>query len=865
MMKQYKEIKAQYADAILMFRLGDFYEMFGEDAKIASKILGIVLTARDAGEAGKMPMCGVPHHAVESYIATLVQSGYKVAMADQMEDPKSVKGLVKRGVVKVISAGTLMDNVDPKENNFMVSAYFEKGTGALAYCDISTGELRATKVDSLNALIDEIDRISPSECLIPEEDEKILKQLIEERISTSLTIRPIFDYNLTSTSSLLCEQFGVTSLEGFGITSDDYTIIKATGALINYIHATLMNDISHIDSIKKYSTVDFLVMDAATRRNLELTESTAIRLKSNTAHNTLASIIDYTVTSQGGRLLKQSLEMPLIDKAEIEKRHDFTEELLSNTVLRSDVRGCMKEIADLERLSGKLGNQSVSPRELVVLAKSLKLTRVLKSHMATTKSALSIESRGNIDSVDEVVLLIEKALEDEPKVLLDSGGIIRTGYNEQVDELRLALKDGKGWIVDIEAKERERTGIKSLKIGFNHVFGYYIEVTRTNANSVPDSYIRKQTLANAERYITPELKEIEEKVLGAEEKLVRLEREMYFAIRDEVARYIPRIQGTARAIAMIDMIASFSEAAFSHRYTRPVIEACADTILEDARHPVLEERLSRSKVVPNDVTLSHDDSRLIVLTGPNMAGKSTVLSMVGMLTVMAQAGSFVPASYAKIGITDKIFYRTGSYDDIGSGKSTFMVELIEVANIINGASDKSLILIDELGRGTSTYDGMALAWAISEWIHDKIKARTIFTTHYHELAALEGLLSYCRNYYVGAKEVDGELVFLYKLMRGSADKSYGINVARMAGLPKKILKRSNELLKEFEAAFGTNMSQMTLFGWDKKEDDEVIVKKDISSDVEELLKHVNIDDTTPRQALEILSAIKSLIGDEVEE
>ena len=561
--------------------------------------------------------------------------------------------------------------------------------------------------------------------------------------------------------------------------------------------------------------------------------------------------------------MRQTLERPPISKANIDARLDLVEEFSKSTVLRSDVRAALKDVYDLERLCCKVAYSSAGPKELFVLKNSLCAVEVLKKTTAVMKCDLMKRLNVRLDGVPEVVKLVSEAIADNPPNVLDDGGVIRPGYNSEVDELRSALHDGKKWLSSLEADEKEKTGIKSLKIGFNQVFGYYLEVTHANASLVPDYYIRKQTLANAERYITPELKELESKIVGAEERLLKLEREIFASVREEVGKFIPRILASARAAAEIDMCAGFAEVAVSSKYTRPKIAERADTQIYGGRHPVLEYRLGRSKVVPNDIVTSREDARLIIITGPNMAGKSTVLSTLGMITVMAHAGCFVPATDATIGIVDRIYYRTGSYDDIGSGKSTFMVELLEVASIINSATSDSLVLIDELGRGTSTFDGMALAWAVAEWIHDNIEARTMFTTHYHELAALEGSVSHARNYHVGAVEKAGELIFLYKLMRGSADKSYGINVAKMAGLPKKLLKRAEQILTELEASRANSENQFTLFGWedDVSEPEGGLVEEasGVDDELMKMISEADVDGMSPREALNFLFELKSKV------
>ncbi len=856
MIKQYRQLKAEHPDAVLMFRLGDFFEMFCEDAEIASRELGIVLTSREAGPSNKMPMCGVPHHAVDGYIATLVQNGHKVAIADQVEDPRVARGLVRREVVRVVTPGTLADQVDPVTNNFLIAVVAAPGGMGLAACDASTGELLATQVlgdDAAILISEEIGRISPSECIYPEHGSEVsANQACPVEGKFVSYPRPRRHFELAHAVETLLAQFEVASLEGFGAGGMDLAV-RAAGGLVSYIQETQMSRVPQISRMRVYHLGEFMQVDGPTRRALDLFGR----------ERGLVKALDDTRTPMGGRLIRAWLERPSVSADEINARLDCVEELAEDTFMRADIRAALDRMYDLERTCGRIGYRTVGPRDLLALATSLEAADDLQRAVAGAVSPRLVELRSAIDPAPEAVGRIRESIRDDAKAATGEGGIIRPGFSSEVDELSRASTEGREWLVKLEANERERTGIKSLKVGFNQVFGYYIEVTHANAHLVPVDYTRKQTLANAERYITPELKELESKILGAEERLARLEAAIFQQIVDEVARYLPRILCTARAVAQADVLAAFAEEARASGYVRPVVDDGCATRIREARHPVLERILGPSRYVPSDVEVGEGGGRLLLVTGPNMAGKSTVLATVGLITVMAQIGSFVPAREARIGVCDAIFYRAGSYDDIGSGKSSFMVELLETANILNTATTRSLILMDELGRGTSTYDGMALAWAVAEWIHDQVAARTLFTTHYHELAALEERLPHARNYHVGAVEQGGELVFLYRLARGSVDRSYGLNVARMAGLPREVIRRAQQILRDLENAQPSGGHQMTLFGWTDEEPlpiATVVADSDgrAARRVQERLDSIDPDALSPREALSLLYELKRM-------
>ncbi|MEA4882256.1 MAG: DNA mismatch repair protein MutS [Clostridia bacterium] len=865
MIEQYAELKQKQSDAILLFRLGDFYEMFGDDAKIGSRELGIVLTSREAGPGNKMPMCGVPHHAVDSYIATLVQNGHRVAVADQMEDPKLAKGLVRRDIVRVVTPGTLTEQVDPRRNNFLVAVLtVTGGSGAgLAACDASTGELSATQVDGPDAMkliADEIERIGPSECIYPADMGECGAQgnagLPTIPANSTAFSRPLTDFDLSRAKSTLLSQFGTASLDGFGCAGMELAV-RAAGALVSYIRETQMTSVPQISRMRTYHLGEFMRLDTPARKALDLFGR----------ERGLLPVIDNTSTAMGGRLIRAWLERPSVSVREINERLDAVEELAADVILRGDVRAAMSRIHDLERTCGRIGCLTAGPRDLIGLAASLDAAAGL-AHLLGKASSKRVQTlRDELDSVPEASARIRESIQESAKSSPSEGGVIRSGYDEEVDELRKASTEGKEWLLKLEAQEKARTGVKSLKVGFNSVFGYYIEISHANAHLAPDDYIRKQTLANAERFITPALKELESKILGAEERLVRLESAIYRQVLEDVSRYLPRMLETARAIAQLDVLACFAEDARAMGYVRPQVDSGLATVIREARHPVLEKVIGPSRYVPSDIDMACDDARLVIITGPNMAGKSTVLATVGLITLMAQVGSFVPAREAQVGVCDAIYYRTGSYDDISSGKSSFMVELLEVATVLNTATGQSLILMDELGRGTSTYDGMALAWAVAEWIHDQVGARTMFTTHYHELAALEERLPYARNYHVGAVERGGELTFLYRLARGSVDKSYGLNVARMAGLPREVIRRAQQILKDLESIQPSGGRQMTLFGWAAEPpvaglEAQSNTASDIAAwapKVYERLRDVDPDGLAAREALDLVYELKAMV------
>ncbi len=862
MMRQYMDIKDKYPDAFVLFRLGDFYEVFGDDAHTVAAELGIVLTGRDAGESGRVPMCGVPYHAIDGYIATLATAGHKLVLVDQVEDPRLAKGLVKREVVRVITPGTYTDRLEPGRNNYAMALVRTAAGWGLAFCDVSTGELMTTQADgaSPDAVKDEIGRIQPSECVFPGSAGDVCPI---SGIPVAYP-RPASEFDLNRASSLLKEQLGVASLEGFGASGMDLAV-RAAGGLVAYLRETQMGNVPQVRTIRLYHLQDFMRVDAAARRALDVSSS----------QHSLVRLMDKACTAMGSRQLRAWLERPSVDLGEISARHGAVEELKSNVFLLADLRDSMQRVHDLQRTASKLASRRAGPRDLLSLAQSLEGCSLLRDRLmqAQVRSALLADVAAAIDGNPNVVSKIRAAISDDAPVSVGDGNVVRAGYSADVDELRRARTEGQQWLLELEARERERTGIKSLKVGFNQVFGYYIEVSRANAHLVPGDYVRKQTLVNAERYVSDELKQLETKLLGAEERLSQLESAIFGQIVDEVAAHLPSLLDTAAEVAVLDVVCAYAEVARANNYVRPEMGTARATVIKGARHPVLEQMLGPGRYVASDIDCDHDAGRLLIITGPNMAGKSTVLATVGLLTLMAQAGSFVPATSASMGVCDAIYYRTGSYDELGMGKSSFMVETLEMANVLNTATDRSLILVDELGRGTSTYDGMALAWAVAEYIHDRIGARTFFTTHYHELAALEERLPFIRNYHVGAVERGGELTFCYRLERGSVDRSYGLNVARMAGMPSDVLKRANQLLREMQKQGAGQGNQMTLFGWDNSSvpasaqasdeahDDSAAREIEADEAAERLraaVSEINPDDLTPRDALRLIYELKAM-------
>jgi len=794
MLQQYTAIKKEHPDVILMFRLGDFYEMFGEDAKIAAQELEITLTSRDAGHTGKIPMCGVPYHSVDRYVARLISRGYRVAICDQVEDPKLAKGLVKRQVTRVVTPGTVLEDsmLQAKSNNFLAAPARRQDTFGLAVIDVSTGEFLVAEISGQGAqqrLLDEIARLSPAEILVAEEPDELTARIQE---TCAARITPFSFEGFVLPRDVLLKRFGTSSLRGFGC--DDYTAgLDAAATVLKYLESTQPAVLQHIRSLATYSTEGFMVLDAAARRNLELTQS----LFNGARDKSLLQILDRTVTPMGARLLRRWLDQPLLDVKAIGVRLDAVGDFCGNLMMRTRVRETLAGIYDLERLTSRTVTGAANARDLIALRNSLRSLPELQAGLAASQNGTIVSLSECVGSLDEIAELISSAIVEEPPITLREGGLIKPGFNQELDALRAAGRDGKEWIAALETKEKERTGIKSLKVGYNSVFGYYIEVSKANMSLVPDNYIRKQTTVGGERFITPELKEYEAMVLGAEEKSTQLEYEIFCSVRDRVAAEADKLMSAARAIARIDVFCSLAEIAAANRYARPEVNTGAEIRIKNGRHPVVERLQTSELFVPNDCLLDCNENQLLIITGPNMAGKSTYLRQVALIALMAQIGSFVPAESAQIGIVDRIFTRVGAHDELYSGQSTFMVEMNETASILNNATDRSLIILDEIGRGTSTFDGLSIAWAVAEYIKG-IGAKTLFATHYHHLNDLASMFPGIKNYRIAVKEDAEKIVWLRKIMPGGTDRSYGIQVARLAGLPQEVIERAKEVLWQLE-------------------------------------------------------------------
>ncbi len=805
MMQQYLEIHEQVKDAILFFRLGDFYEMFFDDAITASRELEITLTGKDCGLEERAPMCGIPYHSCENYIAKLIEKGYKVAICEQVEDPKQAKGLVKREIVRVISPGTVSDGklLEGKNNNFLMSVYYNMTDFGIAVVDVSTGEFRTSQVigskNPKEKLLDEIAKYKPSEMIVNTIlfKDKWLMENIEKRFHSYVNILQNKYFNLDNSKDRLKEQFSVYSMTGLGIEADEHSI-RASGALLSYLQETQMRVLSHIDKLKRYVVDEYMAMDLSTRRNLELTEN----MRTNDKKGSLLEVLDKTQTSMGGRKLKDWIHQPLIEVEHINDRLDAVGAILEDVSLQLKLENDLKNIYDLERLISKISFGNCNGRDFLSLKNSLCMIPSLKETLSQLNSDYLQKLNNELDLLEDVRDLIENSIYPEPPISVKEGNIIRTGYNEEVDYYRGINVSGKDFILNLENAEKEKTGIKSLKIKFNKVFGYYIEVTKTNLDLVPENYIRKQTLANAERYYTEELKEIEDKILNAEEKVIDLEYEVFQVIRKTVLESVQRIKKSAEFICIIDVLFSFAKISYENNYVMPVVHSGDEILIYEGRHPVVENMMDKKDFVPNSVSLDCRDNRMLLITGPNMAGKSTFIRQVAIITLMAQIGCYVPAEKAKIGVVDRIFTRVGASDDLALGQSTFMVEMSEVSNILKNATSNSLIILDEIGRGTSTFDGLSIAWSVAEYIHDKeiIGAKALFATHYHELTQLETLLEGVKNYCIKVQENEEGVIFLRKIIPGSADQSYGIEVAKLAGLPQQVIFRAREILMDLESS-----------------------------------------------------------------
>ena len=870
MMKQYMQTKEEYKDCILFYRLGDFYEMFFDDALTASKELEITLTGKNCGLEERAPMCGIPYHAVDSYLNRLVSKGYKVAICEQVEDPKTAKGIVKREVIRVVTPGTNLDTqgLDETKNNYIMCIVYMADRYGLSVADVTTGEYLVTELDSQTKLMDELYKFMPSEIVCNEAFYMSGLDLddLKNRLHMAIYSLEAWYFDDALCRETLQEHFKVASLEGIGLSDYECGMI-ASGALLKYLEETQKNSLSHMSRLTRYATGNYMVLDSATRRNLELVET----LREKQKRGSLLWVLDKTKTAMGARTLRKYVEQPLIDKESIVKRLDAVAELKDNAICREEIREYLNPVYDLERLVGKITYQSANPRDLIAFQSSLSMLPSVKCILKDMESDLLKEIYEELDPLEELCDLVGRAIQEEPPLAMKEGGIIKDGYNEEVDRLRKAKSEGKNWLADLETREREKTGIKNLRIRYNKVFGYYLEVTNSFKDLVPDYYTRKQTLANAERYIIPELKELEDTILGAEDKLCALEYELYCEVRNTIAAELTRIQRTAKAVAKLDVIASLALVAERNNYVRPKINEKGVIDIRDGRHPVVEKMIPNDMFIANDTYLDDKKQRISIITGPNMAGKSTYMRQAALIVLMAQLGSFVPASSANIGLVDRIFTRVGASDDLASGQSTFMVEMNEVANILRNATSKSLLILDEIGRGTSTFDGLSIAWAVVEYISNSklLGAKTLFATHYHELTELEGKISNVNNYCIAVKEKGDDIVFLRKIVKGGADKSYGIQVAKLAGVPDPVINRAKEIVEELVTADITGkVKNIAIQGSEtKKKTQKKLDEVDLTQfslfdtvkddDVLNELKELDISHMTPMDAMNKLYQLQN--------
>ncbi|WP_430517206.1 DNA mismatch repair protein MutS [Faecalicatena orotica] len=871
MMQKYLETKETYPDCILFYRLGDFYEMFFEDAVTASRELEITLTGKSCGLEERAPMCGIPYHAVDGYLNKLVAKGYKVAICEQVEDPKQAKGLVKREVTRIVTPGTNLapQALDETKNNYLMCIVYIADRYGISIADITTGDYFVTELEDSAKLMDEIYKFMPSEIICNESFYMSGMDLEDLRNRLGITIYSLDSWYFDDAicRKKLLEHFHVSSFAGLGLEDYDCGIISA-GALLQYLIETQKNSLAQLTHITPYTTAKYMMLDSSTRRNLELTET----LREKQKRGSLLWVLDKTKTAMGARLFRKYLEQPLIEKEEILKRLDAVEELKSMAISREEIREYLTPVYDLERLITRITYGSANPRDLTAFKTSLEMLPSLHYILEEMQSPLLTGIRGDLDTLEDLCMLIRDAIIDDPPLAMKEGGIIRDGYHEEVDTLRRAKSEGKDWLAKLEEEEREKTGIKTMKIKYNKVFGYYLEVTNSYKDMVPDYYTRKQTLANAERYITPELKELEDTILGAEDKLFALEYDLYSTVRDTIAGEVERIQKTAKAVAALDVFASLALVAERNNYVRPKINEKGTIDIKDGRHPVVEKMIPNDMFISNDTYLDDKKQRISIITGPNMAGKSTYMRQAALIVLMAQLGSFVPAASANIGLVDRIFTRVGASDDLASGQSTFMVEMTEVANILRNATSRSLLILDEIGRGTSTFDGLSIAWAVVEYISDTklLGAKTLFATHYHELTELEGKIENVNNYCIAVKEKGDDIVFLRKIVKGGADKSYGIQVAKLAGVPDIVIDRAKEIVEELsEEDITTRVSEIAVKDHDsrkkpktKKYDEVDIAQMSLfdtvkDDDVLEELKNMDVGNLTPIDALNAIYRLQN--------
>jgi len=863
-MKQFHQFKKKHSDCILFFRMGDFYETFYEDAKICSKVLGLTLTSRSKGD-NPIPLAGVPYHAVDGYLKKMLQAGYRVAVCEQVEDPKTAKGVVKRDVVRIITPGTLTDDMllTAKEDNFLCAVSLgTKQRAAMSWVDISTGHFFVQELPE-EKLLDELLRLSPAECLLADrrgelfeaETKKLIRD-ITQLTDAVVTERPGWYFDPYQARQRLLKHFGTATLEGFGISDDDDGPVCPAGAIIEYLSETQKTTLGHIRNLKKIIRQNFLQIDPASLRSLEILRT----IRTESKKGSLLDCLDETITGMGGRMFRSWLCMPLCELGAIELRQDAIEEIKNTDDKLAEVRRLLSNISDTERIAARISTFRASPRDLVALAATLRQIPLLRGILQQFGSDLLVQLASRCDSMDELADLLEAAIKPEPPTHLRDGGVIRAGFSEELDRLRSISKNGQSWLKNYQKEQIGRTGIANLKIGYNKVFGYYIEVNRSSADKVPADFVRKQTIKNAERYITEKLKEYETQALNAEEKALELEQQLFEQLRRQSAQYVSRLQGLADTIAQCDCLTALAYLARRRNYIRPKLTTGGELIIHEGKHPVLAETLG-PEFVPNDVELGNGAGDILVITGPNMSGKSTYIRQMALLVLMAQTGSFIPAKEAKIGLVDRIFTRVGASDELVRGQSTFMVEMTETANIINNATGKSLVILDEVGRGTSTYDGLSLAWAITEHIANNLRCRTLFATHFHELTELAELFANVKNCNVAVREWMDEVVFLHKILPGGTDKSYGIHVAKLAGVPKTILERSKEILEELESTFQQEAAGEHFSRHKTKEPDKDTLFVEKHKSVLEKLASTDVDNLTPLEAINLLNKVKQEIDE----
>ncbi|HEX2961826.1 MAG TPA: DNA mismatch repair protein MutS [Ignavibacteriales bacterium] len=861
LMSQYHKIKESHPDTILLFRVGDFFETFEEDAKIASKVLGITLTRRSNGASGDTPLAGFPFHALDAYLPKLVRSGYRVAVCEQIENPKFAKGIVKREVIEVVTPGVALSDklLDHKRNNYLAALCLKDGMAGISFCDISTGEFFTYEV-SADTILSQLELISPAEILIQKKDKDEVQKLTE-RWSQSVRFTKMDDwiFNFEYCRDNLLSHFKTVNLKGFGIDHLTSGIIAA-GVILQYLQDTQKVNLTHLNKISRYNPSEYMMLDSATKRNLEITYT----MNDGAREGSLISIMDKTETAMGGRMLKKWISAPLRKLEPVLQRQECIEEFVGNKALRNGLTSELKEVGDLERLISKVCTGKANPREIISLKNSLKKIPVIKEFLNQVTSPVLCKISSRLESLEKTVTLVEEAISEYPPLALNDGGVIAYGFNPELDELRDLSKNAKSWIANLQKSERERTGISSLKVSYNKVFGYYIEISNANLGKIPDDYIRKQTLVNGERYITPELKTYEDKILNAEEKIADLEYQLFNEIRQSVSLQAEAIQMNAQLIAMLDCYLSFAECAVQYNYVKPEVNESDIVDIKDGRHPVVERILRPGeKFTPNSYHLDNSETQVIVLTGPNMAGKSVYLRQLGLIVLLAQVGSFVPAREASIGLVDKIYTRVGASDNISAGESTFLVEMQEAANILNNATSKSLILLDEIGRGTSTFDGISIAWAITEYLHENpdLSAKTLFATHYHELNEMATIFPRIKNFKVEVREYGDKVIFLHKVSPGGADHSYGIQVAQMAGLPEFVTKRAKEILENLEGKELTPMEvKKARLAKMKAKDEMQLSFFEVKDDaIRQAISDLEIDNITPVEALNKLNELKKKV------